>query len=251
MKQTVSRVHIALNFPKVSVDELITLSTAVASRLASDPDAIAPPVPSAALAQQTNELQATHILRKTDRSPTLTRLEEQQGNALVQSLASDAHYVEDTANTLANGDVAKAQQIITRTGFQLKKIGQHHPRSFEVVEAGEGWVHLRVKKSRTGNEAHAWRYGVTTAKDTPPAELSQPLMTLETDVILRDLKSSTVYGFQHASILPASHTRKTSPASTATRQAATLIPTTKAHHPLFSDGNDPQQWSGFIYTVIP
>ncbi|MDD5034635.1 MAG: hypothetical protein PHE55_07725 [Methylococcaceae bacterium] len=251
MRQTVNRVHIALNFEQVSVDELITLSTAIADRLTADPDASAPPVPSAALAEQTASLQATHTLRKTDKSPNLTQLEQQQANALVQSLTTDAHYVEDTANTLANGDVARAQQIITRVGFQVKKTGQRHPRSFEVVEVGAGWVHLRVKKSCQGPEAHAWRYGATPAKDTPPIELGQPFITLETDVILRGLQSGAVYGFQHAHILPVSHTRKTRPASTATSQAATLIPATKARHPLFDDGNDPQQWSGFIYVVCP
>ncbi len=251
MKQTVSRAHIALNFARMSVDELITLGTAVADRLAADTEVNAPPVASSILAQQTNDLRATHTQRKSDRSPNLTKLEHQQANALVQSLYTDAHYVEDAANAKAGGDVDKAQEIISRIGFQLKKSPQRHPRSFEVVEAGDGWVHLRVKKSRRGHEAHAWRYGATSAKDVIPAELCQPVITLETDIIIHGLKSGSIYGFQHASILPVSHTRKTSPATTATSQAATLIPLNKARHPLYSDGNDPQQWSGFIYVVAP
>ncbi len=251
MKQTINRVRIALNFAKMSVDELITFGSAVANGLAADPDAIAPPVASAALTAQTAGLQAIHIQRKSDKSPNLTDLERQQANTLVQSLITDAHYVVDTANTKASGDVSKAREIINRIGFQIKKAGQRHPRSFEVAETGEGWVHLRVKKSRRGNEAHAWRYGETSAKDVPPAELGQMVVTLETDLIIHGLKSGSTYGFQHASILPVSHTRKTSPASTATSQAATLIPLSKSRHPLHGDGQDPQQWSGFIYAVTP
>ncbi len=83
----------------------------------------------------------------------------------------------------------------------------------------------------------------------PPAELGQMVVTLETDLIIHGLKSGSTYGFQHASILPVSHTRKTSPASTATSQPATLMPTTKARHPLVDDGHDPQQSSGFIYSA--
>ncbi|MDD5035456.1 MAG: hypothetical protein PHE55_11945 [Methylococcaceae bacterium] len=40
-----------------------------------------------------------------------------------------------------------------------------------------------------------------------------------------------------SSIVPVSHIRKTRSASTATSQAATLIPATKARHPLFGEGN--------------
>lgn len=256
MKQTVKRFKIALNFIKMSVDELLTFAAGIANGLINDPDATAPPVNSGTLFNEIGTvnpptaLAGTHAKRKSDKSETLTKLEQQQANLLTLSLTKDAHYVEDTANDIANGDESHFLQIITRIGFQPKKKPSLHPRDFEVVEIGKGWIHLRAKKTHKGPEAHCWQYGVTAAENTPPTALGKVIVTLEADIIIHDLTSAAIYGFQHASIVPVSHTKKTSPKNTANSKNATPVPLSKSKHPMFSNGDDPQQFSGFIYEVI-
>jgi hypothetical protein len=134
----------------------------------------------------------------------------------VQSVANDV--------AAAAGDVAAGIIVVQRTAFRLKKDGMPHQRHFEVVESGEGWVHLRTKAvhDRAG---YIWKYGIAPAKDTPPAVFSPLLFTLEVDVIIDHLKSGNIYGFQFASIKP-------------------------VRRPTFSDGTDPFTFSDFLYIGI-
>jgi hypothetical protein len=168
------------------------------------------------------------------------------------SLTANGHYVEDRANLLAAGDVTHAEQLILGAGYKLKKKATPHPRDFEVVATGPGWIHLRAKKAGAKKtETHLWRYGISTAKGKVPDTVILRI-TQEADIIITDLASNIVVGAQHASILPASHTGKTGTEPTATGRAASQVPLSKSRHPMFShSSSDPYQWTDFIYAVIP
>ena len=247
-KQNLPKIVIAIDTSKKDVPTLC--SDAKAVKTAGDPDATNPPVTDVVLGQQSDALIATHNLRKTNKSASLTSQEEQQRNILERSYKKVGLYVQGVANDVAviKGDVAAGEAVAQRTGFMLKKKGTPHPRAFEVVESGPGWFHLRVKAigKRAG---YGWRYGVTSAKNIPPAEFRPVIFTLECEVVINNLKSGSIYGLQEACILPVSHKSSTNPAITATSKTATPTASTKAHKATFSDGQEPMQFGDFIYEV--
>jgi len=251
MKTTIKKAKVSLEFQKLDANGIATFADGTVSGLTGNTNLPNPPVALVAtMNPQIAALRSTlRQISSGNTSKALTRLEEQQANALMQSLATNGHYVEDTANTLAAGDLSKAEQIIASSGYRLKKKGIAHPRSFEVVESGPGWVHLRVKA--VGKRAgYAWRYGITTAKGTLPTTWSKVIFTLETEVVITNLKSATIYGFQEASILPVAHTSKTNIAPTASSKTVTPAATTKAHKATFSDGQEPLQFSDIVYYIV-
>ncbi|MBI3502241.1 MAG: hypothetical protein HY063_10640 [Bacteroidetes bacterium] len=200
MKKTTPTAQIALDFQKFDAPGLINFGSGIAAGLSNDPDITNPPVNSNTLYAEIGTVNpqtglAGSLAKRAqgDRSETLTKLIAQQANTLIEDLTEDAAHVKARANKIANGDLAHAEQIITRIGYHLKKKGDKHPRSFEVVESGTGWVHLRAKRTKkTGSEGQAWQYGITTAKDTPPPTLKKPRFTLEVDVIIHDLPSGSI-----------------------------------------------------------
>lgn len=252
MKSTLQKAKVSFEFREMDASGLATFADGTVAGLTGNAFISAVPVALATISAQTTALRATlQQIAAGDKSPALTAQEAQQANALMLSLASNGHSVEDQANILAAGDLKKAQQIILSTGYKLKKRGTPHPRDFEVVETGPGFVHLRVKKAKKGVEAHLWRYGITTAKGTPPPTVKL-IVSVEVDIIIHDLASNIIIGVQHASVLPAAHTKKTNPASTQTSKSATLVPLSKTRHPMFSAAADElYQWTDFIYAVIP
>jgi hypothetical protein len=113
---------------------------------------------------------------------------------------------------------------VLRIGMKLKKEGIADARTFEVYDSGVEWVHIRCK-AVAKRAAYIWRYGVTTAKDTPPAALVQPIITLQANLLITDLQSGTIYGFQFASI-------------------------DSTDDPEYADGTDPYIYSDFIYFAV-
>lgn len=251
MKLTIKKAKVSFDFKEMNADALVTFGDGTVTGLTGNGNFPSPLVPLGTVSSQTAALHATlQKIASGDKSTALTNLEQQQATALMLSLTSNGHYVEDTANALGGGDVKKAEGFILTTGYKLKKKAVLHPRDFEVAANGPGWVHLRVKKARKGAEGHMWRYGITTAKGTPPATVVIHF-TLEADIIISDLAAGSIIGIQHASIVPVSHTKKTSAADTKTSRVATAIPASKGKHPVMSHTNtDPYQWTDFLYTGI-
>jgi len=253
MKTTIKKAKVSFDFRSQDAARVATMGDATVTGFTGNTNFTALVVPLVTITTQVTAVRNTlRTIAAGNTSKALTAQLAQQSNTLMFSLVANGHYVEDTANILAAGDEKKAEQLILATGYKLKKKTTPHPRDFEVVETGVGWVHLRAKKAEAKKqEAHIWRYGLTLKKGTPP-ETVITRITLEADIIITDLASSTVVGVQHASITSATRTGATSVASTQTSKAATSIPVSKSRHPLISHASsEPYQWTDFIYAVIP
>jgi len=253
MKQTIKKAKVSLDLNELDANGLTTFADGTATGLTGNINFPNPPVSIVNVTSQATALRSTlKLIASGNKSTTLTKQAAQQANTLILSLTANGHYVEDTANLIAAGDITRAEGLITGTGYKLKKKIAPHPRDFEVVATGPGWAHIRAKKAGAKKqEGHLWRYGVVTAKGVPPVTVILRV-TLETDIILNDLASGTIIGVQHASILPVSHTKKTDVTPTITGRVASLVPISKSRHPMFSHTvSDPYQWTDFIYTVIP
>jgi hypothetical protein len=253
MKSSIRKAKVSFDFQKMNASGLATFGDGTVAGLTGN---TAFPNPVVALATVTTQVNA---VRDTERqiaagniSKALTAQLKLQTNILMLSLSANGHYVEDISNMAAAGDENKAEQLILSSGFKLKKKAVPHPRDFEVVETGAGWIHLRAKKAGAKKqESHLWRFGIAAAKGTVPASV-MIRTSLEADIIIADIPGGVVLAAQHASVLSASHTKKTSAAATQTSKAATPVPISKARHPIFSFANsDPYQWTDFIYAVIP
>ncbi|MBI3502798.1 MAG: hypothetical protein HY063_13485 [Bacteroidetes bacterium] len=257
MKLSIRKAKVSFEFKEMSADALATFGDGTVqgltgnSNFPSPPIALLPATTAGTVSNLIANLRATLTkIASGDRATATTKLEHEQATALMLALTSNGHYVEDHANDLGAGDVNKAEQLILTTGYKLKKKPELHPRDFELVDSGPGWEHYRVKKARKGNEGHIWRYGTTPQKGTPPATVILRF-TLEADIIISDLAAGTIVGIQHTSILPVSHTKKTSAATTQTSKAASSVPANKAKHPVYSHTNaDPYLWTDFLYTGV-
>jgi hypothetical protein len=182
-------------------------------------------------------------------SKALTKLLAQDADILMTALTTNGHYVEDTANTVAAGNLAKAQQMINSSVYKLKKKGTPHPRVFEVMKSGVQWVHLRTKS--VGKRAgYVWRYAPVSAKGVVPTTWSYLIFTLEAELLINNLKSSTIYAFQFASILPVSHHKNVPVLTPIVVKAATTLSTTKSSKATFTDGQTQLQFSDSIYFTV-
>ncbi|MBI3503142.1 MAG: hypothetical protein HY063_15250 [Bacteroidetes bacterium] len=251
MKLIIRKAKVSFEFREMDASKLATFGDGTVQGLTGNTNFPSPLVPLSTVNTQVVNLRATlKLIAGGDKSETLTNQMQQQATALMLSLTSNGHYVEDVANTLGAGDEKKAEGLILGTGYKLKKKPELHPRDFELVDSGPGWEHYRVKKAKKGNEGHIWRYGITTQKGTPPVIVILRF-TLEADIIISDLASGSIVGIQHTSILPVSHTKKTSAATTQTSKAASSVPANKAKHPVYSHTNaDPYLWTDFLYTGV-
>jgi hypothetical protein len=251
MKTSTQIAQVALSFEDMDVAQLLTEADGTVTGLtATSTTFSALPIPLATITTQTTALRGTATqITAGNKSVTLTRQQTQQANTLMRSLIANGHYVEDTANRIAAGNVTMAEGLITSAGYKLAKAKTPHKRAFEIVKTGIGWAHVRAAKARKGNEGHIWRYGITTAKNVAPAALITRF-NLEADIILTDLPSNIIIGVQHASILPVGRKAGTSPATGG--GISTPIPASTAKHSVFSNSaSDPYTWTDFIYTVIP
>ncbi|MBI4931486.1 MAG: hypothetical protein HY841_12025 [Bacteroidetes bacterium] len=249
-KKNLPKIVLALNTRKMDTPTLV--SSAKGIILTGDPDATAPPVPDTTLHAQADSLLLIHTKRQT-KPPTATADQEtQQRNIVDRSYKKDGLYVQGVCNdvAVANGDVTAGEAVAQRIGYTLKKQATFNPTDFGVTSHEPGLADVQAKKAKKGTEAHLWRYGITPAKDTAPTAL-KTLVTVEAHIIIQNLPSGSILGIQHASVLPVSHTKKTSAAETKTSKIATQISLSKAKHPVFSHlSADPYQWTNFVYTGI-
>jgi hypothetical protein len=221
------------NLPKIVVIKDISplstpemISEALGVVFTGDPDATTPPVTDVILHGEAATLQTIHSKRQTS-PPTATSDEEEiQRNILARAYKKNADYLEGVANdvAVAAGDVNAGEAVVLRIGMKLKKEAAADARTFEVYESGVEWVHIRCK-AVAKRAAYIWRYGVTTAKDIPPATLVHPIVTLQANLLINGLESGEIYGFQFASVVP-------------------------SDDPEYTDGTDPHIYSDFIYFAV-
>jgi len=74
------------------------------------------------------------------------------------------------------------------------------------------------------------------------------MITLECEVIITNCKKGANYAFQFASILPATHTSETGTNQTEMAKQSTLNTSNKAGKPTFTLGQEPLQWSDFLFS---
>ncbi len=246
------------NLPKiVLVDDTIgkegaaLVAVAKSVKTASDPDAGTPPVTDTVRYHEADDVMDVVTKRKTDPSPTLTAKQSQLSAIVRRSYGKVMAYVAGVSNdvAVANGNIEAGRQVFLRCGFTQKKTPDLHPRGFEIVDQGPTWYHLRVK-SVGKRAAYAWKCGISDDNNTPPTpdKLSPVMITLECDVIITNCKKGANYGFQFASILPATHTSETNTNLPEMAKQATLNTTNKAGKPTFALGQEPLQWSDFIFS---
>ena len=163
MKAATKKATVSLEFKLMDASGLATFADGTVVGLTNNAKFSSPTVPLTTITSQTATLRATTGQRSAgNKSIALTKQEASHGGILIQSLTTNGHYVEDTANTLAVGDVGVAQQLILSTGYTLKGHGAPAPRTFEVVATGPSWAHIRAKKTLpAGAEGHLWRFGIT------------------------------------------------------------------------------------------
>jgi hypothetical protein len=250
MKTTQKKAKISLGFQKKSASETVSFGNGTVTGCTGNAFFPSMPVPLGTISAQCTAVENDLTkIASGNTSTALTKLLAQDLDALKTSLTTNGHYVEDTANTVAAGNLAKAQQMINSSGYKLKKTGTPHPRVFEVMKSGIQWVHLRVKSVGT-RAGYVWRYAPVSAKGVVPTSWTYVIYTLETELVINNLKSSTIYAFQYASILPVSHSKKVPVLTPIVVKAATTLSSTKSSKPTYTDGQTQLQFSDTIYFTV-
>jgi hypothetical protein len=246
-------------FPKIVVihdlsntDNTTVCTTALGTKTDGDPDVTNPPVKDTDIYKEANDALAVQTQRQTNQSKSLTSQSNELTDIVRVSYSSNAAYIEQIANKVVRttGSYDAGLNVVQRCGYKVKTKGELHPRSFEVVASGPGWFHLRVKA--VGRRAgYLWRLGITTEKGVMPTQFLPIFFTVECEVVIINLESGSIYGLQSASILPVAQTKNSDPSQTLSSKTATVSVSTKANKATFSAGDDPYQWSDFIYEVCP
>lgn len=246
MKTPFHRARVVFDFRKLGDAALASFGDGVASRLTGGAPFTSPPVAPAALSALAGDLRGVLAqIASGGRTKALSTQLAAARKAILLALIANGHYVEDTANTAAAGDMAKAVGLIQSVGYALVKAPAKGKRTTGVAATGPGWVHFRVVKGAK-IEAHLWRAGVTPAKGTPPTTLVV-LVTLEVDLVLRDLPSGSIVAIQHASVGQAAKGT-----AAMTGPEVTTIPASLGKHPLYSMlQTNPYAWSDFTYIQVP
>jgi hypothetical protein len=239
-----TRATVSLAFKKLDVHALPSFADGTVVRLEGNAKFGSPTIPLTTIAAQSATLRATTAERSAgDRSVALTRQEAAEEDALIGSLTTNAHYIEDTSNALAAGDVELAKQLILTTGYQLRGHGTPGARGFEFLDADAGQVHVRGAKEHDGPESFLFRYGITSAKDVPPTVLVTRYV-MRADLIIADLPSPSIVGCQYAVIVPV-------PRAAAPNTGGSHLALSGAGHIVISHNvADPYAWSDFIYTAV-
>lgn len=251
MKKTTKTARVSFDFQKNSASELCTMADGTVTGLTGNIYITVVPVTIANISTQTAAVRADlQKIASGNTSKTLTAQLALDTDTLMTSLTANGHSVQDQAKLLSAGVFKKAQEIITSTGYKLAKETSHKARDFEVVKSDPNTIHVHAKKAKKGPEAHLWRYGIATARNTQPAVLITRV-TMEADLIISDLASGCIVGIQHASVVPVSHTKKTSATPTSTSKVASAITLSKSKHPVISHTTvEPYQWTAFIFSGI-
>ena len=175
-------------------------------------------------------------------------------NIVVASYNQNAGYIQGVARAaaIAAGDVNAGIQLVTASGFKVKKSKSPTTRAFSVTNAGEGAVEITTKAVAV-HACYIRQYGLTTAKGVPPtaASMQELLITVDVAAHVNNLKSNTIYAFREATILPLRSKANTGASATAVQKTATPTAATKAHKAVFTDGvASHYNFGEWIYIVI-
>jgi len=212
MQKNTKRVLIALNLKGVDTPGLVSLQRAIVKGLTGNTNFTAAdiaklPVSTADMLLQATNLENTHTTRKANKSASLTAQEQDYATTVMNTITDTAAFVESFANRKTAGDLDVASQIITSVGFQLKKEYVSHQRTFEVVSAYNGQMHLRTK-SVGSRAAYLWQWSEDGGKTW-----SFPIVTIGSEVIITGLKNGVNYSFRFAVVLPVIQGKPTIPAN--------------------------------------
>ena len=233
MRYKIVIVKISLDFRDKSGNDLISFSRGTISGFTGNTDLPSPTIAMDDLAEQIDAYELVLIdIEAGNTTPENTRLAAQLADKLMLSLTTNGHYVEDTANKAAAGDVPKAEAIILSSGYKLKKKASIPDRDFEIVKTGTSWFHCRVKKTKKGVEIIYWQYGIVPSKgEIPQTKIMH--ITDKADIIITDLPSGSVVAIANA-------------------RNETGYQDVKYQHPTFSHQTTvTYDWSEYIYVVIP
>jgi hypothetical protein len=256
-KSTFKKAKIAFDFQKDSASDLCTYADGTVTGLTGNPNITVVPVPIGPATNPLSIMALTAVVRgylariaAGDKSTALTTLLAGAVNDLMQGLTSNGHSIEDQANTIAKGDLNKANGIINSTGSKLKKKGVAHPRSFEEVKSAPTTAHLRWKAVKLAD--YGVRYAPTTGKDVVPAGLATAKIIPNgtTQLIITGLRSGTWIAAQFGYKLRIPRTGTGTTTGTSTLKTATPVASTK-NVPTYADGTEPLLWSYTIYILVP
>jgi hypothetical protein len=199
MKKALIYVRIALHFGKMSVLEALSAARGIKDKILVDPDIIISPAVQLELSNEITALQATVTLRETDKSTSLTRLEEQQSSDLLITIEDIAQTTEKQANAQTPGVVATIEEKILRIGFKLAKAASLAGRFFKVFKTAVGSASIRIKALAKGTQYH-WRWSEDGVIWTRVES------TVVSNVTITGLPSSKVIEFQYAITEPMGRT---------------------------------------------
>jgi hypothetical protein len=232
------------------MDDATVCNNAKGVKTAGDADVTNPPVTDAVLKTEADDVVAIIQKRVTDQSASLTKAQGELASKVRWSYTKVGQYVGQVANDVARaqGNVEAGEKVVLRCGFKLKKKGVLPPRDFEVVDSGVSWIHIRVKS--LGKKAgYLWRFGKTTKKGIMPVAPLTTFFTMECEIIIDNLESADVMGFQSATILPVGLGSKKSTKKGLVQEDASKTPSMGSKKPTLSADSDPYNWSDFIYHV--
>jgi hypothetical protein len=171
MKSTIKIAQVAFGFEEMDAAGLCTEADGTITGLTGNTYITVVPIPlgpvgtAGSLAFQVAAVRSNLAeIAGGNKSETLTRQLSLSANAVMLSLKSNGHSVEDQANALAEGNLVLAKKIILSTGYKLRKDRSGSLRTFEVVATGPNWVHYHTNKTKKGTEGQLWRYALLRPK---------------------------------------------------------------------------------------
>ena len=153
-----------------------------------------PPVTDAALHSQATVTMNTYDAYKAV-PPTATKSQvTTQRNILINMFNKVALYVQSVARdaAIAAGDVTAGVTVVGGVGFKIKKAAHKPPKYFKVVSKSIGTADV-TSKAVAKNAGYIREYGITTTRGVPPTTLANPVVTLEVDIHIKNLKSGSIY----------------------------------------------------------
>ena len=157
MKKATTYVKIALLLIKIKVEGLLIFAKGIKGTIAIDKEIEIDMDVQKNLNQAIIDLDATVVIRKTDKSTAMTKKEGNQSTALILILQDIADSTEKQANAISPGDVPAIEEIILRIGFKLFKTRFVTGRIFEIFKKVIGGVSIRVKALKPGT-TYYWRW---------------------------------------------------------------------------------------------
>lgn len=250
MKRATKKANISFGFRQMKPPEIVTFGNGTIIACSGNIFFPSMPIDSTMLGNLISAVENDlSDIAAGETSTELTKLLALDADALMMALTTNGHYVEDTANTVAAGNLAKAEEMIRSSGYKLKRKGSKPPRKFDIIASGIQWVNLRVK-SVCRNAGYIWRYAPVSAKGLIPSEWGDVIFTLETELVINGLKSATIYAFQFASILPVSHSKKAASSTTIVEKTASVLPISKKSKVTHTDGQEQLKFSDSIYFSV-